>query len=298
LIGAKNQTYVGDLKKNSEKGRIIIKTDRVVESTARVIMSVSCEGLKSKTSHLGMSSNNNPFLLIKRCLSPDDVDPENAVIVFESEPIEDTLTPEWEFDEMKLEDLCNSDIDLPLVFEVWSHESDGDHRIYGRVTGTMRYFIDKVGLSHDIIKKQGNPFGTMTFGKFELIEEPSYMSYMRSGWIVSLCAAIDFTYSNGDLSLPESLHYIDPEDPTIKTQYEQAISEVGKILQAYDADRQFPIYGFGAMPVFMGNEELSHCFNLNGQEDPCVKGVKGILAAYRYEIYSLNLTCHYTYLKC
>jgi hypothetical protein len=183
--------------------------------------------------------------------------------------------------EFKLENLCNSDIDLPLIFEVWSYQKDGDHRIYGRVKGTVRQLLDSQGEELDVIKKQGNAFGTMTFDKFELIERPTMMDYLRSGWVVSLSVAIDFTASNGELSSSDSLHYIDPYDPNKMTAYEQAIYQVGSILEPYDHDRQFPVFGFGAKPRFMGIDQVLHCFNLNGQENPQVYGVQGILEAYR-----------------
>lgn len=90
------------------------------------------------------------------------------------------------------------------------------------------------------------------------------MDYLRSGWAISLSVAIDFTASNGELSSPDSLHYINPYDPSRMTSYEQAIFQVGNILEAYDADKQFPVFGFGAIPRYIGSEQISHCFHLNG----------------------------------
>ena len=65
------------------------------------------------------------------------------------------------------------------------------------------------------------------------------------------------------------------------TAYEQAIFQVGNILEPYDHNKQFPVFGFGAKTRFMGWNDVSHCFHLNGKEDPEVQGVSGILAAYR-----------------
>jgi len=132
-----------------------------------------------------------------------------------------------------------------------------------------------------IIRKDGKTHGEMTFENFKLIERPTMVDYFRSGWIVSLSVAIDFTASNGELSDPSSLHYLNPYDPSKMTPYEQAIFQVGNILEPYDSDRRFPVFGFGAKPRFMGSNEVSHCFHLNGQENPEVEGVQGILAAYR-----------------
>ena len=58
-------------------------------------------------------------------------------------------------------------------------------------------------------------------------------------------AAIDFTASNGPPNDASSLHFVSPGGH-IYNQYEQAIMAVGSVLEAYDADKMYPVYGFGA----------------------------------------------------
>ncbi len=58
---------------------------------------------------------------------------------------------------------------------------------------------------------------------------------------------IDYTASNGEYSQPNSLHFLGAIN-----QYEQAISAVGSILEVYDNDRSFPVYGFGGVPRYLG----------------------------------------------
>ena len=58
-----------------------------------------------------------------------------------------------------------------------------------------------------------NPFtraeaGRMIIDHIELIEKPSFIDYLRSGWQINLHVAIDFTASNGESSLASSLHYL------------------------------------------------------------------------------------------
>jgi hypothetical protein len=168
-----------------------------------------------------------------------------------------------------------------LIFEVWSNQNNGSHKIYGRFRSTVRELKDSIGNKFEITKKQGIPLGSMTFDKFDLIVRPSMVDFLRSGWKISLSVAIDFTASNGELSDPSSLHYIDRSNPLKMTAYELAIQQVGNILEAYDNDKMFPVFGFGAKPRYMGIEQVLHCFNLNGMEDPSVHGVSGILEAYR-----------------
>jgi len=58
------------------------------------------------------------------------------------------------------------------------------------------------------------------------VDQPSFVDYLRSGWFINLSVAIDFTASNGEK------HRLS-EDPEIKSDYQIAIEEVGKILEPY-----------------------------------------------------------------
>ena len=90
---------------------------------------------------------------------------------------------------------------------------------------------------------------------------PSFVDYLRSGWQISLVAAIDYTASNEEPTNPRSLHYISNKP----NQYEQALWNVGLVVEPYDYDRSFPVFGFGGIPRFMGINEITHCFPINGQ---------------------------------
>jgi hypothetical protein len=41
-----------------------------------------------------------------------------------------------------------------------------------------------------------------------IVEKPTFIEYLRSGWQINLHVAIDFTASNGESSMPTSLHYL------------------------------------------------------------------------------------------
>jgi hypothetical protein len=47
-------------------------------------------------------------------------------------------------------------------------------------------------------------------------------------------------------------------------EYEAALWNVGLILQDYDLDKMFPVYGFGGVPTHMNINSVIHCFPLNG----------------------------------
>jgi hypothetical protein len=65
-------------------------------------------------------------------------------------------------------------------------------------------------------------------------------------------------------------------------QYEAAISNIGCVVEPYDADRSFPVFGFGGIPRHMGQNSTNHCFAMNGNATlPDIVGIQNILTTYR-----------------
>ena len=99
--------------------------------------------------------------------------------------------------------------------------------------------------------------------------------------------AIDFTASNGEVSAPDSLHFID----TISNRpnsYEIALMAVGQIIEQYDTRGMFPGFGFGAK--ILPTSKVSHQFPLNRNPAyPYCKGVSELLVAYRQTLQSVTL---------
>ncbi|KAF9359376.1 hypothetical protein BGX26_012494 [Mortierella sp. AD094] len=118
-----------------------------------------------------------------------------------------------------------------------------------------------------------NP-SSLVIQSFSITEAPSFLDFIAGGGTLGLCIAIDFTQSNGDPRSPQSLHY---KNPTGENEYTRAIRSVGNVLQCYDTDKKFPVFGFGGRI----NGQVSHAFALNGNpSNPEVEGVEGVLSAY------------------
>ena len=117
----------------------------------------------------------------------------------------------------------------------------------------------------------------------------SFLDYVFGGTEISLQIAIDFTASNGPPHSIHSLHYMGDSH---KNQYLSAIRSVGAILEQYDTDKQFPVYGFGARSVMHGLQfEKSHCFALNGDIfNPEVNGIHGVTTVYQNAINKVELS--------
>ena len=65
---------------------------------------------------------------------------------------------------------------------------------------------------------------------------------------------------------------------------------MGSILEVYDHDRSFPVYGFGGIPRNMGKNVTDHCFPLNGNPSyPEVQGTVNLLQLYRQTLPYIGL---------
>ena len=114
------------------------------------------------------------------------------------------------------------------------------------------------------------------------------MEYIFGGCELNLAIAIDFTLSNGDPADRDSLHTKNLNN----NQYYQALKSVGDILQYYDTDKQFPLFGFGArLPTNKrGSGAASHCFALNGNIfKPECNTLQGVLNAYYESLKKVQL---------
>lgn len=118
--------------------------------------------------------------------------------------------------------------------------------------------------------------GYVVFERCEISRSYSFIDYVQAGTQLNCSVAIDFTASNGNPTQQSSLHYIHPHQPNL---YARALQAVGEIIQDYDTDKLFPVYGFGAKLPPHG--AVSHDFCVNGDpSNPFCDGVGGVLESY------------------
>jgi len=104
-------------------------------------------------------------------------------------------------------------------------------------------------------------------------QRPTFIDYISGSCALQMCIAIDFTGSNGDPRKYGTLHYKHQDGQL--NDYEKAIVGVGSILEKYDFDKKFPVWGFGAKYGGV----IQHCFQVGHKQE--ADGVKGVLDAYR-----------------
>lgn len=49
---------------------------------------------------------------------------------------------------------------------------------------------------------------------------------------------------------------------------------MGKILEPYAYKQKVAGFGFGGIPNYQNETEVSHCFNLTGDADPTITGIE------------------------
>ena len=172
--------------------------------------------------------------------------------------------------------LCNSD-DSPIFFELYSPNINEAKHI-----GYCSFNIKKLksNLSNDKIEQlEIKSENNGKLGTLEIIYSCrkiiNFEHYIKNGQI-NLDIAIDYTESNGLPSSKRSLHYIKAEEGN---DYEKAIESCGKIIANYDFDQRFPVYGFGGIPP--NSNKVSHCFNINFDDNPEIQTVENIIKKYK-----------------
>jgi len=183
--------------------------------------------------------------------------------------------------------LCNGDIDRPLRIQVWDWNSNGKHVSMGIVNTSVRAMLTNNGAGMEVIEadkkaksKSYNNSGFINASHTRIEHYPTFSEFIQGGCDINMIVAIDFTGSNGDPRSPDSLHYIDPSGRF--NAYQNAISSVGKVLQQYDSDKKYSVYGFGARVRLPSGEfsPVQHCFPVYGGGVE-VSGIDGILKAYQ-----------------
>eukprot|EP00826_Nyctotherus_ovalis_P039150 TRINITY_DN3738_c0_g3_i9.p1 TRINITY_DN3738_c0_g3~~TRINITY_DN3738_c0_g3_i9.p1 ORF type:complete len:552 (+),score=115.99 TRINITY_DN3738_c0_g3_i9:240-1895(+) len=174
--------------------------------------------------------------------------------------------------------LIKDDEDKKAMVEVFGWNKSGAHTSLGRKDFTMTDLMESSTLAFTS--------GTLRALTCTQTQSFSFLDYVLNGLEIALSIAVDFTGSNGYPSCSSSLHYFDMS----RNQYLQAITNVGQILENYDSDKKFSVFGFGAsMKSVMPN--VSHCFALNGNIfAPEIETLQGVIETYKTVLRKLNFS--------
>ncbi|KAG1707360.1 hypothetical protein DVH05_026552 [Phytophthora capsici] len=290
IMGASGQSgsFLLTRGKHSSKhqGSLQVKAEEAKASSEAVRLRFSATALANMD---GMFSKSDPFLVISRLRE----DGSSWTQVHRTETIDNNLNPNWRRFELPMQQLCNGDYKRPLTLQVFDEDRGGKSELIGQVQTTLEEIQGKRGtnfiLHNEVLqKKKGKKYtnaGLLVVAEAETYREHTFIDYLRGGLEMNLIIGIDYTASNGPPNDPRSLHFIDPRGPN---QYQHAISATVSILQEYDADKQFPVYGFGGIPP--GAYDVDHCFPLNlNPSNPEVAGSQGVLQLYTASLGHIRL---------
>lgn len=188
---------------------------------------------------------------------------------------------------MTMAEFCNNNKYLPLRISVFSYTNSGDHPKYGSVICNLKD-IEMLGKSEMAIRNtRGKKTGSIRFETLKMDMRPSLVEYLRQGWKIDVNVCVDFSLSNLEINDYRSLHKVNSNgDMNV---YEKALFEVCNVMMPYARNGQFKAYGFAGMPVYIGQNTVSRCWNLNGQEEAHVTGTMGVLEAYQKAIHGTKL---------
>ncbi|KAK3023662.1 hypothetical protein RJ639_043543 [Escallonia herrerae] len=273
-------------------GTLTVHAEETAASRNAVEMTLRCSQLDNKD----MFSKSDPFLRISRV-----VETGGSIPVFKTEVVQNSLNPLWKPICLTMQQFGSKA--NPLVIECFDFNNSGDHK---SVADLEKLYEEKVG-AHFTIPSSGHQGhekvlkGQLFVDEFLEKQLYSFLDYISSGFELNFMVAVDFTErfvwfmywnltscpaSNGNPRSPDSLHYIDPSGRL--NAYQQAIVEVGEVIQFYDSDRRFPAWGFGGRTH---DGIVSHCFNLSGDRGGFeVVGVEGIIAAYAAALHNVTLS--------
>eukprot|EP00752_Nemacystus_decipiens_P010181 g9072.t3 len=196
-------------------------------------------------------------------------------------------TLRWRQSKVGLPVLSNGDPHRPLVVELFSYKKSGSHVLLGACELSVDTMLAKAGGQSGTFNLSTGT-GAVVVHSCALAPQPSFFDFLAGGLEMQFTVAIDYTASNGDPNVADSLHYHDPSGRVLN-QYARSISSVGKILEHYDADKRFPVLGFGGCPI--PGAPAVHCFAVNGREhDAEVHGIEAILDVYRESLKWVQLS--------
>ncbi|KAL6634458.1 hypothetical protein ACP70R_027129 [Stipagrostis hirtigluma subsp. patula] len=274
-----------NLPNPSKFGELTVQAEESPGSKAIMEMVFRCSDLEIKD----LLSKSDPFLLISKIS-----DSGMPVPICKTEVRKNDLNPRWKPVTLNLQQIGSKE--NPLVIECFNFSSNGKHDLVGKIVKSVaelenmyhsqngeNLFVPASTAtechSKEVLKSQ------LYVEKYVECNRHTFLDYISGGCQLNFMVAVDYTASNGNPRLPDSLHYIDPSGrPNV---YQKAILEIGDVLQYYNPARRFPAWGFGARPI---DGPVSHCFNLNGSTyQPEVDGIQGIMSAYISALRNVSL---------
>lgn len=278
LLGSLTKLTIKDSEVN-DTGMFFLRCDEVLLTKQKIIFVLRCEELDD----LDTFDKSDPYLMIYR------ESPGGWVFIERTKTIMNNLNPQWDPIVMDYSLFCHCDPNIMIRIDVFDYDSPTKSEMIGRCNFLAKNFV--TGAVYPVLnpekmtssKYKGS--GRLIVASSELVTENSFIDYIRGGMNLNVTIGIDYTASNGMPTNNNSLHF---NGEGHVNEYEAAIRALGKILNNYDSDQRFPVFGFGGIPNWLN--EVSHAFALNGNDnDPYINTFEEVINTYKNSLKAITL---------
>ena len=189
--------------------------------------------------------SNREVLLFNKRVTEDDTNDKDGWVLwnFKSNKIK-----QWPIVKLSFESLCDCDINKKcIIFEVWDADKNSNDDMIGECKLSLKE-LQNFNKKGDRFILHKSKHGDKNRGEIKVVKcqvLPTMVDFIQGGTDLSLVCAIDLTGSNGDPQDKDSLHYIGNNGTIATSDYQKAIRSIGTIVEKYDSDGKFPVYGFG-----------------------------------------------------
>ena len=116
------------------------------------------------------------------------------------------MNPVWKPFEIDCGRLCGNNFSNQIKVVCLDDQEDKNYRYIGEFWTSIEE-INR-GSRHFVLKERNkdNSRGIIEITNFRLVKQPSFLEYLKAGERINVIYAIDFTQSNGEPDLPNSLH--------------------------------------------------------------------------------------------
>ncbi len=256
LVRAKDGFTIKTLKSDKEKtGKLLISLKEVETSKEAIVMQFSGKDL-DKQDLFGQS---DPYLVISK------IERNGITRVYETEIIKGSLSPVWLPIKIRVKTLCDSDRKMRLQFDCYDWDRNKEDDLIGSFTTTLEQLLtgpsDKNKFEcinpNKLVEnfKSYTNSGIISLDSIQMIEEKSFMDYLRNGAQFHFKVSLDYstllTFNDSTNSAQSTNGTIDKANT-----FKLIIRSLGDIIQQYEHQRLLAASGFGA--VFPDNESTDY----------------------------------------
>ena len=270
------------LSGNNRYAKLVVLLREIKKETQKLTLQFRAHNVDKKD----FFGKSDPYLLVFK-----KTEDGSWTKVYKSEIIKNTFDPFWKPFEISSDDLCESNSDWPIKIECWDWDRNWSDDFIGFVEVSLHQLLvanARFSLIHPAKLKKSSKYqnsGILEVVKIQAKKNLSFIDFLQSGTQLNLSVCIDFTSSNLEFSNKNSAHYF---DDNFQNEYERSIISIGNIIEAYDDDKLFAIFGFGGEPNWTKRVENSFAINKNNQS-PYIHTIQNVIKTYHSVLPNIKL---------